>query len=280
MEDELSLSNRQTLKYAVDLTALYREAKQHKHELAQTNNQLTQYAVDLRKTIGQLRKKNRKLRESYYDTINRLVIAAEYKDGETGKHIARISRYSAFLARKYGLDEDMAEQIFHASSMHDVGKIGIPDSILLKEGQLSSQEFDIMKTHTIIGAGILQNASAPVLQMGSEIALYHHERWDGSGYPYQRSKQQIPLPARIVALVDTFDALTTSRPYKDPYPIDISCKIMRKERGKYFDPKLVDIFLDNMADILIIREETDADPISPRDFEWSDRDLQSGYDLT
>lgn len=278
MEYELALSNEQTMRFATDLTTIYREAKVNKRELAQTNNQLTQYAVDLRKTISELRKKNRTLREAYYDTINRLVIAAEYKDRETGKHIARISRYSAFVARKFGLSDDAAEQIFHASSMHDVGKIGIPDSILLKEGQLTCEEFDIMKSHTIIGANILRNAYAPVLQMGSEIALYHHERWDGDGYPHQKKNTAIPLSARIVALVDTFDALTTSRPYKKPYPIDVSCSIIRKEREKYFDPDLVDIFLDNIADILIIREETDAEPVSQYDFEWSDRDLKSGYD--
>jgi putative two-component system response regulator len=195
------------------------------------------------------------LQESYLDTIHRLVVATEYKDEDTGDHIVRIGRLSALLAQRLDLPDSEVEQIGFAAPMHDIGKIGIPDKILLKPGKLSTEEFDIIKTHTTIGARILSKSKSDIIRCAQQIAVSHHERWDGSGYPQGLAGTQIPLTGRIVTLVDTFDALTSSRPYKEPYPLDRTLDIMRQSRGNHFDPELLDLFLDNIDDIVAIKKE-------------------------
>ncbi|MBD3392767.1 MAG: HD domain-containing protein [Chitinivibrionales bacterium] len=252
-QEELGKSNSQAMKYASDLTRVYREVKDSKRELAETNSQLRKYAVDLRKTISDLKSAKKDLEESYYDTVRRLVIAAEYKDRDTGNHITRISRYSALVAEKIGMTPQDVQTILYASPMHDVGKIGIPDRILLKPGRLAEPEFELMKLHTLIGANILAESKARVLQWAREIAMCHHEKWNGEGYPQGISRHEIPLHARIVSLVDTFDALTSKRPYKEPYTAEIACDIIVSERERHFDPELVDVFLDNMDMVLQIK---------------------------
>ena len=202
-------------------------------------------------------------------------MAAEYKDEDTGDHILRMSRYSALIAEKMNLSDAMVKSILFAAPMHDIGKIGIADSILLKPGKLTKEEFDTMKTHTTIGAHILANSTAEILQISQQIAISHHEKWNGTGYPQGHAGEKIPMAGRIVCLADVFDALTSKRPYKDPYPVEVALDIIKKERGEQFEPRVVDIFLANIDGILAIKEEIgEAGDISLADFIWSERDRE------
>ncbi|MBN1576756.1 MAG: HD domain-containing protein [Chitinispirillaceae bacterium] len=257
LRSELEIAQNQSHAFARELSHLFQHSKKQRRELASTNSQLVRYASDLRTTITELRGANQELQEAYRDTIFRLVLASEYKDKDTGNHISRMSRYCTLLARRMGLSQQEVDNISYAAPMHDVGKIGIPDSIILKNGMLSDNEFIIVKSHTTIGSVILENARGAVLQTAQVIALSHHEHWDGGGYPQGSRHATIPLPARIVALTDTFDALTSERPYKTPYPIDLSCEIIREERGKHFDPEIVDLFLTSIDDFVSIKREID-----------------------
>ncbi len=215
------------------------------------------------------------LQVAYLDTINRLVLAAEYKDEDTADHITRMSRYSALLADKIGLEDTHIYFIRYASPMHDIGKIGIPDRILFKKGKLSREEFEVMKKHTVIGAKILEKPNAKVLKYAHEIAISHHEKWNGKGYPQGLSGNDIPVSGRIVGLVDVFDALTSMRPYKDPYPVDVALDILKKERGEHFDPEIIDAFFENLDGILTIKKEVDSHKRTPTDdFKWSQRDME------
>jgi putative two-component system response regulator len=255
LEADLKLATGQSIKYAKDLAVLYKEAKSQKTELSNANRQLKKYAADLRRTVTVLKSVNDELQEAYYDTIQRLVVAVEYKDQFTGQHIMRMSRYSAALAEKMGLAERDVLNILYAAPMHDVGKIGIPDSIITSPNRLTSEEFAVMKRHTLIGAEILDNAKSQILIIARQIALSHHEKWDGTGYPYGLEKDKIPLAGRIVALADTFDVLTSKRSYKDPFPLDHAVDIIRKERGRHFDPAVVDIFLETSDELAKINFE-------------------------
>ncbi len=196
--------------------------------------------------------RTRELYNSRLEIIHRLVFAAEYKDPETGSHIKRMSHYSALLARACGLPEKECDIVLLASPMHDIGKMGIPDVILLKPGKLDDQEWKIMKKHTIIGAKILSKSRSTLMRAGQQIAISHHERWDGSGYPQGSKGRKIPLYGRIAALADVFDALTTRRPYKEPWPIDRAVEEIRKQSGRHFDPELVDIFEHTVPQFLEI----------------------------
>jgi len=242
----------QLKKYAQDLTEVYKSEKEKRKELKAAN---------------------RELQHAYQDTIHRLVLAAEFKDEDTGNHITRISRYSALIAQKLGLKDSEIQNILYAAPMHDVGKIGVPEHILLKPGKLSDAEFEVVKTHTTIGAKILANSKAEVLQIAQKIAIAHHEKWNGKGYPQGLSGKKIPLTARIVAIVDTFDALTTRRPYKDPYPVEVACDIIRKETGQHFDPDVVEVFLEHIDEVLAIKKDVDIkEDTSSSNFTWSERD--------
>jgi len=199
------------------------------------------------------RKAHEALKESYIDSIHRLVMAAEYKDEDTGDHIVRIGEYCSLMAEKLKLSQDYIETIFYAAPMHDIGKIGIPDMILLKPGRLTPEEFDVIKTHTQIGARLLSRSKSKILQMAEEIALNHHEKFNGTGYPQQLKGLDIPLSGRITALADTFDALTSKRPYKNPYPPEVTYDILKKERGEHFDPEILDIFIAHFDEFIDIR---------------------------
>lgn len=201
------------------------------------------------------RQAHENLKESYVDSIHRLVMAAEFKDEDTGDHIIRIGRYCPLIAEQLGLSTEFIDTIYYAAPMHDIGKIGIPDRILLKPGRLDDDEFDIIKTHTQIGARLLSRSKSKILQMAEEIAFSHHEKFNGKGYPQQLSGADIPISGRIVAIADTFDAITSKRPYKDPYPPEVALAILQKERGGHFDPDVLDIFVANFAKILEIRGE-------------------------
>ncbi|MCB2185922.1 MAG: response regulator [Deltaproteobacteria bacterium] len=203
----------------------------------------------------QLREAMDKAQRVALDTILRLSQAAEFKDGDTADHISRMSNYTAVVARGLGLPSRTQEAILYASPMHDVGKIGIPDRILLKPGPLDSREWVIMRQHPIFGARILQGSDeGGFLRLAEVICLTHHERWDGQGYPHGLQGREIPLAGRIVAVCDVFDALTSKRPYKEPLPVEKALNIIRQGAGTQFDPRVVEAFLAARDDILTIRE--------------------------
>jgi len=195
-----------------------------------------------------------KLTEASLDTIFRLSKAAEYKDEDTSLHIKRVSDFAAAVGGRLGLNNNVVENLRYAAPMHDIGKIGIPDRILLKPGKLDAEEWEIMKQHTVIGGKILQGANNDFLKMGEKIALTHHEKWDGTGYPNGLEKREIPVEGRIVAVVDVFDALTSKRPYKNSFSIEKSYGIIREGRGEHFDPEIVDAFFDISDEILAVKE--------------------------
>ncbi|MDT8370963.1 MAG: HD domain-containing protein, partial [Gammaproteobacteria bacterium] len=179
--------------------------------------------------------------------------AAKHKDNETGNHILRMSNYSKMLAKAAGIADDEAELIRLASSMHDIGKIGIPDNILLKQGKLDPDEWEIMKTHVDIGADLLSGSDHPLLIKARAVAMSHHEKWDGSGYPNNIKGEEIPIEGRICAICDVFDALTSARPYKPAWPIEKALTVLREEKGRHFDPNLVALFESVLDDVLAFR---------------------------
>lgn len=192
--------------------------------------------------------------ETRLQIINSLGKAAEYRDNETGMHVVRISHYARVLAKAIGFSEDAAQELFYAAPMHDVGKIGIPDNILLKPGKLDAQEWEIMRQHTTIGAQIIGEHSSSLLRMAASMAQNHHEKWDGSGYPNGLKGEEIPVEARIIALVDVFDALSSERPYKKPWPLEETLEFIRANSGSHFQPELVDAFMRNLDEILQIQQ--------------------------
>lgn len=195
------------------------------------------------------------LRETRLQVIHRLGRAAEYKDNETGLHVIRMSHFAREIALAAGMGIADAEELFNAAPMHDVGKMGIPDAILQKPGKLTPEEWDIMKQHARIGAEIIGEDSSSLLQMARRIALYHHEKWDGSGYPQGLVGEAIPMEARIVALADVFDALTSKRPYKEPWSIESTVAYIKAESARHFDPELVDCFIKALPNMLEIRSQ-------------------------
>ena len=183
------------------------------------------------------------LRETRLQIVQRLGRAAEYKDNETGMHVIRMSHFSQLLALAAGCSPAWAEDLLNAAPMHDVGKIGIPDAVLRKPGPLDADEWATMRRHPEIGAEIIGEHPSGVLQLAREIALAHHEKWDGSGYPRGLAGEAIPLSARIVAIADVFDALTTRRPYKEPWPVQDALDHITAQAGQHFDPALVPLFV-------------------------------------
>lgn len=195
------------------------------------------------------------LQDTRLQIIQRLGRAAEYKDNETGLHVIRMSQYAMLLARAIGMTEIEQDLILHAAPMHDVGKIGIPDHILLKPDKLDSDEWQTMQTHASMGADIIGTHDSSLLSMAHIIAATHHEKWDGSGYPKGLSGTDIPLVGRIVAIADVFDALTSVRPYKPAWSVDDAVAHMLASSGSHFDPRLIDIFVTIMPEILSIKEK-------------------------
>jgi two-component system, response regulator RpfG len=196
-----------------------------------------------------------KILDREHETIFRLAKAGEYRDTETGNHILRMSKYSRLIAEGLGLDRERCDLIEMASPMHDIGKIGIPDNILLKPGRLSVEEFEIMKTHTTIGFGILKDSPSKFIRLGAEIALGHHEKFDGSGYPNQLKAKEIPLESRIVAVADAYDALTSDRPYKSAWSTEDSLEYLVANKGKLYDPDCVDIFIKQSSKAFLIQHQ-------------------------
>ncbi len=190
------------------------------------------------------------IKRTQEEIVYRLSIAAEFRDSTTYKHLVRMSLYSYLIAVEMGFDESWCEKLRLAAPMHDIGKIGIKDSILLKPAKLTKEEFEEMKNHTIYGYEILKDSDIEVLRMASNIAACHHEKYDGSGYPHGLKGEEIPPEARIVSVADVFDALTSKRPYKDPFPPEEAVEYIKKESGKSFDPKVVSAFLKALPKIL------------------------------
>jgi putative two-component system response regulator len=203
---------------------------------------------------AEVRRATAEIHSRELETINRLARAAEFRDPETGAHIQRMAHYSALIARRLGLPGEQAQAILQAAPMHDVGKMGIPDLILLKPGRLSPEEYGVMKRHPVIGHDILKGSASPIAQLGASIALNHHERFDGTGYPRGLAGAAIPLEGRIAAIADVFDALTTQRPYKQPWALSDARAFLVRGRGSHFDPEGVDAFLGAWDEAMAVRE--------------------------
>ncbi len=203
----------------------------------------------------ELQERNEKLETTRLEIIRRLGRAGEYRDNETGMHVLRMSRSSHRLALAAGLGEEYAGLILCASPMHDVGKIGIPDAILLKPGKLEADEWETMKTHTEIGSDIIGDHDSDLIRMARTITIVHHEKWDGSGYPNGLKGEDIPIEGRITAICDVFDALTSQRPYKKAWNVDDAIAFINEQAGKHFDPQLLRLFNEVLPDILKIREQ-------------------------
>jgi two-component system response regulator RpfG len=190
-----------------------------------------------------------------HETLFRLAKAGEFRDLETGNHILRMAKYSRLIAEGMGLSQEQCELIEFAAPMHDIGKIGIPDHILLKPGKLDPQEFEIMKQHPVIGFEILQHSPSKFLSLGAEIALGHHEKFDGSGYPLGAKAEGIPLEARIVAVADIYDALTSARPYKKAWSTEEAVSFLTSNKGSHLDPDCVDAFNAQFGKISLIQQQ-------------------------
>ena len=203
----------------------------------------------------QLEHSNRQLEQTHLIMLQQLGRAADYRDNETGKHVVRVGNFSKLLGLASGLPASQAELLMYASMMHDTGKIGIPDHVLLKPGKLTDEEFEVIRKHPEIGAEIIGEHDADVLKMAKQIALTHHEKWNGQGYPHGLSGEGIPLVGRIVAIADVFDALTCIRPYKRAWPIESALELIEKEAGQHFDPRLVRLFLGIETEVRRIATE-------------------------
>ncbi len=239
------------VKSLLEVKAYRDHLKRHKEALEREVALKTQ---ELQRAFEALRKAHQKIKDLSLEVILRLSRAAEYRDEHTGEHIRRMAHYSALIARKLGLNEEAVESILYAAPLHDIGKIGIPDQILLKPGPLDEREWEIMKKHTEIGAEILRGTQSGFVKVGEIVALYHHERWDGRGYPRGLKGPEIPLAARIVAVADVFDALTSDRPYRKAFSVEEAFQIIEEELGSHFDPKVGRAFLESREEILRIKE--------------------------
>jgi putative two-component system response regulator len=209
-------------------------------QVQELQDRLYEHNANLEEEVAE---RTRDLEQARLEILDRLALAAEYRDDTTQEHAWRIGRTCALLALGLGLPEGEVELMRRAGPLHDIGKIGVPDAILLKPGKLTDEEFEQIKTHTTIGAEILSGSRSPLLRMAERIALTHHEHWDGGGYPGALSGEQIPLPGRIVAVADVFDALTHERPYKDAWPVKEAVAEIFHQAGRQFDPVVVKAFL-------------------------------------
>jgi len=202
-----------------------------------------------------VQERTKELHDTRLQVVRRLGRAAEYRDNETGLHIIRMSKVSMLLGKAAGMNEYDCDLLLNAAPMHDIGKIGIADHILLKPGKFEPAEWEIMQTHSQIGADILSDDDSDLMKMAHQIALTHHEKWNGKGYPNGLVGEDIPLVGRLCALADVFDALTSVRPYKKAWSVEDSVKLIKEERGEHFDPHLVDYFLELLPEIVAIKEK-------------------------
>lgn len=233
------------VKNAIKLGAYQNMLKDHKKVLE----------AEVSKKTAELQKALIEVQKSEQDIISILSKTAEYRDNETSAHTLRVGEMAALIAKKFNWSEENIELIRLAAPMHDMGKVGIPDNILLKPGKLNEEEFEVMKKHADIGYSILSQKETPLLKLAAEIAYTHHEKYNGKGYPNSLSKEEIPLSGAIVAVVDVFDALLSERPYKKAFTLEKTLSIIKDDSGSHFHPKVVEVFLKSMDEILIIREK-------------------------
>ena len=204
--------------------------------------------------ITDIEKLHKELEDTHREIIYKLGEIGECRSSETGQHVKRVAEYSKLLAQKVGLEVEDVNRLFTASPMHDIGKVGIPDSILNKNGKLDLAEWEIMKTHASIGYEILKTSKRDILQAAAVISHTHHEKWDGSGYPLGTKGEDIHIFGRITAIADVFDALGSERVYKKAWPLDKILDLFNEEKGKHFDPNLMEIFMENLEEFLQIRD--------------------------
>ena len=224
-----------------------------KRQQADLEELVAQRTAALREALDERVQAQQSAHAYQLETIHRLAVAAESRDKDSALHLRRVSGYTALLARRLGFPEGEVECLRHASMLHDVGKVAIPQSILLKPGKLDPEEWRVMRQHPVIGAQILAGSRSPYLQAGEVIALSHHEKWDGSGYPHGLAGERIPLCGRICAVADVFDALTSERPYKQAFDVRSACETLQRGKGNHFEPRLVDLFLADLNEVLRIR---------------------------
>jgi putative two-component system response regulator len=245
----------------VELRARVRSSvdnKKYQDDLGRERDKLEAEAsarlAELQHATENLQRVRDELEKARVETIDRLTRAAEFRDDETAAHLQRMSHYCRLLALKHGVDEYTAELLRVASPMHDVGKIGIPDSILLKPGKLTDEEFSIMRKHAEIGFQILSGSNSELLGLAASVAYHHHEKFNGKGYPRGLQAEDIPIEGRIAAVADVFDALTSERPYKHAWPVEDAVALLENGRGDHFDPMLVDLFIGSMDEVLEIKQ--------------------------
>ena len=243
------------VKSLLETRFLQQQLKEHNQLLEMRVRERTQ---ELWTSVRRLEKAENDLHMSQEETVRRLSIAAEFRDDETARHIVRMSHYCAFLASEAGMDEETCRAIRTASQMHDVGKIGTPDNILLKPGRLIPEERAVMERHAEDGWKILEGSDSALLQLAAQIACSHHEKVDGTGYPNRLTGDDIPQIGRIAAIADVFDALSSDRVYRPAFPLPEVWRMMREGRGSHFDADLLDLFLDSMDGVLAIKDDIDA----------------------
>lgn len=234
-----------------------------KRQMAELDATVQRRTQELRRALEEQAEAQRQTYRAYLEALHRLGISAEYRDEEKGVHYDRMAAYCALLGRAIGLSPGEVGLLKVASPMHDMGKIGIPDSILLKQDKLTQEEWQIMKGHTTIGGQILAGSSSDLIQAGEVIAVSHHERWDGGGYPHGLSGKEIPLHGRICKVADVFDTVTNPRPYGKPLPNEQATAILEKGSGNHFDPELVEAFLANLKNVATVQQRFLAGHVIP-----------------
>lgn len=245
-----------SLRVALDRRTARLQSARYQEQL---ESQVQVRTAELREALAKLGNANTELRSAYRGTIDVLKRAVAFRDNETGRHTERIGMLAGELANALGLPQADSEMLVEASALHDIGKIAVPDAILHKPGKLTPEEFELVKMHTILGAQIIGDPSAPVLSAGRDIVLSHHEKWDGTGYPNGLAGTDIPLFARIVAVVDVWDALTHARVYKPAFSFEKAAQIIRDGKGTHFDPNVAQLFLDRLDTITALQTAIDSE---------------------